>query len=98
MRVKSIEKVLPCIADPWKLRIIAHLDETPDLVLISKYLNGKYSEELGMVALRIGEKELNFFKNSQVTIRMVDSEKEATELVNNMLAVAYHKAMISGDL
>jgi hypothetical protein len=29
---------------------------------------------------------------------MVDSEKEATELVNNMLAVAYHKAMISGDL
>nr|WP_321498213.1 hypothetical protein [uncultured Methanolobus sp.] len=84
MRVKSIEKVLPCIADPWKLRIIAHLDETPDLPLISKYLNGKYSEELGMVALRIGIKELNFFRNAQVTIRMVDSEEEATELVNKI--------------
>ncbi|SDF92115.1 hypothetical protein SAMN04488589_1678 [Methanolobus vulcani] len=98
MRIQSIEKVLPCIADPWKLRIIAHLDETPDLVLISKYLNGKYSEELGMVALRFEEKELNFFRNAQVTIRMVDSEEEATELVNKILVTAYHKAMISGDL
>ncbi|WMW24967.1 hypothetical protein RE474_12935 [Methanolobus sediminis] len=51
-----------------------------------------------MVALRIGDKELNFFRNAQVTIRMVDSEEEATELVNNMLTSAYHKAMISGDL
>jgi ArsR family metal-binding transcriptional regulator len=46
MRVKSIEKVLPCIADPWKLRIIAYLDETPDLVLISKYLNGNIRKNL----------------------------------------------------
>jgi ArsR family metal-binding transcriptional regulator len=97
MKVRCIEKVLPCIADPWKLRIIAHLDETPDLALISKYLNGKYSEELGMVTLRFGEKELNFFRNAQVTIRMVDSEEEATKLVNNTLTSAYHKAMISGD-
>ncbi|WP_094227412.1 hypothetical protein [Methanolobus psychrotolerans] len=97
MRVKQIEKVLPCIADPWKLRIIAHLDETPDMPLIAKYLDGKYSENLGMVVVKSGIKEMNFFSSGQVTIRMVDSEQEAIDLVNKMLAMAYHKAMIAGD-
>lgn len=62
MKVASIEKVLPCIADPWKLRIIAQLDETPDLLLIAKYINGKYSSDLGMTAVRSGIVEMNFFK------------------------------------
>ncbi|MBN2487868.1 MAG: hypothetical protein JXA98_02435 [Methanosarcinaceae archaeon] len=94
----SIEKVLPCIADPWKLRIIAHLDETPDLPLLSRHLEGRYSENLGVVIARIGTREINFFQNGNVTIRMVDSEEEATDFVNRVLAMAYHKAMISGDL
>ncbi len=98
MRVAHTERILPCIADPWKLRIIAQLDEAPDLPLIARYLDGKYSENLGMVVVRSGIIELNFFQNGQVTIRMVDSEAEATEFVNRMLAMAYHKAMIAGDL
>ncbi|SFM27727.1 hypothetical protein [Methanolobus profundi] len=98
MQVDHIETVLPCIADPWKLRIIAHLDEEPDLVLLSKYLDGKYSENLGMVVVKSGIKEMNFFRNGQVTIRMVDSEQEASDLVNGLLSMAYHKAMISGDI
>jgi ArsR family metal-binding transcriptional regulator len=98
MRVNDIEKVLPCIADPWKLRIIAHLDEKPDLPLIAKYLDGKYSENLGMVVIKIGIKEMNFFQNGQITVRMVDSEQEASDLVNRILAMAYHKAMIGGDI
>lgn len=98
MRVEFIETVLPCIADPWKLRIIAHLDEEPDLILIAKYLDGKYSENLGMVVVRTGVREMNFFQNGQVTIRMVDSEQEASDLVNGLLSMAYHKAMITGDI
>lgn len=97
MRVSYIEKVRPCIADPWKLQIIAHLDEEPDLVLIAKYLDGSYSETLGMVVVKSGIKEMNFFQNGQVTIRMVDSEQEASELVNGLLAMTYHKAVLSGD-
>lgn len=97
MRVKHIEKVLPCIADPWKLRIIAHLDETPDMPLIAKYLEGKYSENLGMVVVKSGIREMNFFSSGQVTIRMIDSEQEAIDFVNKILAMAYHKAMIAGD-
>ena len=98
MRVAHTEKILPCIADPWKLRIIAQLDEEPDLLLIASYLDGKYSEKLGMVVVRNGIIEMNFFQNGQVTIRMVDSEEEAINFVNKILAMAYHKAMISGDL
>ncbi|WP_340818365.1 hypothetical protein [Methanolobus sp. WCC4] len=98
MRVNYIETVLPCIADPWKLRIIAHLDEEPDLMVISKYLDGKYSEKLGMVVVKNGIREMNFFQNGQVTIRMVDSEKEASDLVNRLLTMAYHKAIVTGDI
>lgn len=98
MRVVHTEKILPCIADPWKLRIIAQLDEAPDLALIARYLDGNYSEKLGMAVVRSGIIEMNFFQNGQVTIRMVDSETEAIEFVNRMLATAYHKAMIAGDI
>ncbi|MBC7086740.1 MAG: hypothetical protein H5T43_10380 [Methanomethylovorans sp.] len=98
MKVLHTEKILPCIADPWKLRIIAQLDEEPDLPLIARYLNGIYSEKLGMVVVRNGVREMNFFRNGQVTIRMVDSETEAIELVNRLLTMAYHKAIISGEV
>ena len=98
MRVAHTEKIFPCIADPWKLRIIAQLDEEPDLPLIASYLDGKYSEKLGMVAVRSGIIEMNFFQSGQVTIRMVDSEEEAISFVNKMLTMAYHKAMIAGNL
>ena len=97
MRVKHIEKVFPCIADPWKLRIIAHLDEEPDIPLLAEYLDCRYSENLGMVAFRSGIRELNFFQNGQVTVRMVDSEEEAIEFVNRTITMAYHKAMLAGD-
>ena len=97
MRVNHVEKVYPCIADPWKLRIIAHLDEEPDIPLLAKYLDCKYSEYLGMVAFRTGIRELNFFQNGQVTIRMVDTEQEAIDLVNQTITMAYHKAMLVDD-
>lgn len=98
MRVAHTEKILPCIADPWKLRIIAQLDEEPDLPLIARYLDGKYSDKLGLVVVRSGIIEMNFFQNGQVTIRMVDSEAEAIDFVDKILTMAYHKAMIAEDL
>jgi ArsR family metal-binding transcriptional regulator len=51
-----------------------------------------------MVVVRNGVREMNFFRNGQVTIRMVDSETEAIELVNRLLTMAYHKAIISGEV
>jgi ArsR family metal-binding transcriptional regulator len=97
MRVDHVEKVYPCIADPWKLRIIAHLDEEPDLPFLAKYLDCKYSENLGMVAFRSGIRELNFFQNGQVTVRMVDTAQEAIDFVNHVLTMADHKAFLADE-
>ncbi|KXS44870.1 MAG: Fe-S cluster domain protein [Methanolobus sp. T82-4] len=94
MRVISIEQVLPCIADPWKLRLIAQLDERPDLHLLAKHLPGRYSENLGIVIAKSGYREITFYSNGKVTVRMVDSPGEGQKFINGMLAMVYNKALI----
>ncbi len=98
MKVRSIEKVLPCIADPWKLRVIAHLDEEPDLEFLSRYIDGRYNENLGVFMVKMGYREANFFKNGKVSVRMVDTEEECIQFIHSILSMAYHKAFISGKL
>ena len=39
--VERIETVLPCLVDPWKLRIIAHLNRAPDLKELADILNAR---------------------------------------------------------
>ena len=98
MRVVSIEKVLTCISDPWKLRIIAYLDEEPDLDILTKYLEGRYSKGLGVVFAKSGYREIYFYKDGKVTVRLVDSEEDAIKFINSMLSMAYTKALISGEI
>jgi len=70
--VESIETVLPCLVDPWKLRIIAHLNKMPDLKELVDILNSRYSERLGVVLVRIGKREVNFFASGKVRIYLND--------------------------
>ncbi|GFO97715.1 Fe-S cluster domain protein, partial [groundwater metagenome] len=72
MYVERIEKVLPCLSDPWKLRIIAHLNSPPDLKELAEALGARYSESLGVVLVRPGRREVNFFASGKVTIREVN--------------------------
>lgn len=97
MRVNRIEKVLPCISDPWKLRIILYLDHKPDLASLHKYLGGRYSEPLGVVTIRSGCRELNFFDTGKVTVREVIDEEEAETLVNRMLVLLEHRQFIQEE-
>ncbi len=62
MFVERIEQVLPCLSDPWKLRIIAHLNSPPDLKELAEALHARYSESLGVVLIRLGRREVNFFR------------------------------------
>ncbi|HEY9205363.1 MAG TPA: hypothetical protein VIO58_05530 [Candidatus Methanoperedens sp.] len=64
MFVERIEQVLPCIADPWKIRLIAHLDSPPDLKKLAETLEARYSENLGVVLVRLGTREVNFFSQA----------------------------------
>jgi len=94
MRVNRIEKVLPCISDPWKLRIILYLDHQPDISSLHKYLDGRYSERLGVLTVRSGCREVNFFSTGKVTVREVYDVAEAESLVNNILAMVEHRQFI----
>ncbi|MDD1744419.1 MAG: hypothetical protein LUQ20_01210 [Candidatus Methanoperedens sp.] len=94
MYVERIEKVLPCLSDPWKLRIIAHLNIPPDLKELAEALGARYSESLGVVLVRLGKREVNFFASGKVTIREVNDIEEGKRLVNSILAMAAQKQML----
>lgn len=98
MFVERIEKVLPCLSDPWKLRIIAHLNSPPDLKEIAEALNGCYSENLGVVLVRLGRREVNFFASGKVTIREVNDIDEGKKLVNSILAMVAQKQLLKEQL
>jgi ArsR family metal-binding transcriptional regulator len=94
MQVDRICKVIPCISDPWKLRVILYLDERPDLQMFARHLEGRYAERLGVVMVRIGRRELSFFSDGKVTVREVDDVDEAEDLVNHLINMVYHKQFI----
>ncbi|MCZ7382547.1 MAG: hypothetical protein O8C64_13375 [Candidatus Methanoperedens sp.] len=94
MFVERIEAVLPCFADPWKIRMIAHLNSPPNLKELAETLDARYSESLGVVIVRLGRREVNFFASGKVTIRMVNDVEEGKKLVNSILAMAAQKQLL----
>ena len=94
MFVERIEQVLPCFADPWKIRMIAYLNSPPDLKELAEALDSRYSESLGVVLVRLGKREVNFFASGKVTVRIVDNIDEGKKLVNSILAMAAHRQML----
>lgn len=93
MFVERIEAVLPCFADPWKIRMIAHLDSPPNLKELAETVDARYSESLGVVIVRLGRREVNFFASGKVTIRMVNDIEDGKKLVNSILAMAAQKQL-----
>lgn len=94
MFIERIETVLPCFSDPWKLRIIAYLNCPPDLKELAGTLDARYSESLGVVMVRLGRREVNFFASGKVTIREVNDIEEGKKLVHSILAMAAQKQFI----
>lgn len=94
MRVERIVLTIPCISDPWKLRVIMYLDEKPDLPLLARYLDGRYAEGLGVAIIRSGRRDLSFFSDGKVTVREVDDVDEAENLVNRLIALVQHRQFI----
>lgn len=94
MFVEHIEAVLPCFADPWKIRMIAHLNSPPNLKELAEILDARYSESLSVVIVRLGRREVNFFASGKVTIRMVNDIEEGKKLVNSILAMCAQKQLL----
>ena len=94
MYVERIEQVLPCFADPWKIRMIAYLNCPPDLQELAEALDTRYSKSLGVVLVRLGRREVNFFASGKVTIKMVNDIEEGKKLVTSILAMAAHRQIL----
>lgn len=94
MFVERIEAVLPCFADPWKIRMIAHLNSPPNLKELAETVDARYSQSLGVAIVRLGRREVNFFASGKVTIRMVNDVEEGKKLVNSILAMAAQKQLL----
>lgn len=97
MFIERIDTVLPCISDPWKLRIIAHLNSPPDLKELAENLDARYSESLGVVLVRSGRREVNFFKSGKVTIKEVNDIEEGKKLVSSILAMSAQKQLLKEE-
>ncbi len=94
MFVERIETVLPCYADQWKIRMIAYLNSPPNLKELAETLDARYSESLGIVLVRLGKREINFFASGRVSIRMVNDIEEGKKLVNSILAMSAQKQIL----
>ena len=99
MWVEKVEKVIPCISDPWKVRVIAYLNHAPaNLCDLAEVLGARYSPNLGVAMLRLGRREVNIFSSGKVSVREVDDEAEARRLVNGLLGLYEHKKMLADEL
>ncbi len=94
MFVERIEAVLPCFADPRKIRMIAYLNGPPELKELAEALDARSSASLGVVLVRLGSREVNFFASGKVTIRMVNDVEEGKKLVNSILAGVAHRQIL----
>lgn len=98
-KVETIEKVIACISDPWKVRVIAYLNHAPaDLGDMADVLNARYSPNLGVAMLRMGKREINIFSTGKVSVREVDDKAEDIRLVNGLLGLYEHKKMLADEL
>jgi ArsR family metal-binding transcriptional regulator len=65
-----------------------------DMKELAETLKTHYSESLGVVLVRLGSREVNFFASGRVTIREVNDIEESRQLVNSILAMPAQKQML----
>lgn len=83
-----IERMLPCIADPEKFRVIGKVDvENFDRImpyLTRVILNASYSEENGWINFKRGQKLITIFRDRSVALTQIKDETEAMEILGEI--------------
>ena len=97
--MREVERVLPCIADPFKVRVICRLDRHPDdLAQLAALMDARYAPGLGVTMAHVGVREVCFYATGKVTITQVDDATEAVQLVEALLARAEHQAFLDAEI
>jgi len=90
-RVSSYEirKILPCIADSAKIRVVAKLDTNIDNLLSLLYINiknSRYNDALGALTFTTKYEEMvTIYASGKVCMGKVDDEKRAEELLKELI-------------
>jgi len=87
VRSVRIERILPCLADETKIRIIARTDRRLDEVLPYLYAvipNSSYSEKGGFITYMKGPRLITIYNTGVITITKVKDEEEAAILLNEI--------------
>jgi ArsR family metal-binding transcriptional regulator len=87
VEIAEVRQLLPCIADPSKFRVIANM--APPLGGILKVLEpifprANYSDIKSSLIVKKGEIITTIYGNGKVVMRMVESEDEAKEELENL--------------
>ncbi|MET1125170.1 MAG: (Fe-S)-binding protein [Archaeoglobaceae archaeon] len=80
----EIKEVLPCIADPKKLRVIGRIDgEFPAVMpfLARLIANASYNEKRGWITFKRGQKIITIHDDGFVTMTQIKDEDEAKQIL-----------------
>lgn len=83
----KITEVLPCIADPEKIRVIGKLDSEVKEILpyLSRIIpNSYYHESQGWMSFKKGMRIITIYSDGFVTMTMINDEAEALQLLSEL--------------
>ncbi len=85
----EIKEILPCIADPDKLRVIGKLDVDLDFGQVMPFLarlipNSSYNEKYGWITFKRGASIITIHDDEFVAMTQVKDESEALEILRDI--------------
>jgi len=83
----AIERVVPCIADPMKVRVIARADR--DLKDVLPYIDrvlplAHYSETMNILTFKRGPSLITIYGDGRITMTQVADEDEARKMLEEL--------------
>lgn len=87
VEIAAIKQLIPCIADPSKLRVIAELFPPleDELKIVKSIFKGaRYSNKLNVLIFQQGIKLFTIYSTGKLTITMVEDEAEALQLLREI--------------
>ncbi len=84
----EIKEILPCIADPKKMRVIGKID-VENFTQVMPYLariipNASYNEKNGWITFKKGVRIITIHSDSFVAMTQIKDEKEAMEILKEI--------------
>ena len=84
--IMEIKEILPCIADPNKIRVIGKIDADNQVMpyLARVIPNASYNEKNGWITFKKGPKIITIHRDGFVTMTQINDEQEALNILKEI--------------